>query len=93
MNLPFSEAVRVGNMLYLLGVIGNILGKKQLVSGGIQAETKQTMENLNLTRLLLSRDSCFNDLCLNCSRSYKFSTGVFKVSGTPTATFKQVPKS
>lgn len=46
MNLPFSEAVRVGNMLYLSGVIGNIPGKKQLVSGGIKAETKQTMENL-----------------------------------------------
>jgi len=46
MNLPFSEAVRVGNMLYLSGVIGNIPGQKQLVSGGIKAETKQTMENI-----------------------------------------------
>ncbi len=46
MNLPFSEAVRVGNMLYLSGVIGNIPGKKELVSGGIKAETKQTMENI-----------------------------------------------
>jgi enamine deaminase RidA (YjgF/YER057c/UK114 family) len=46
MNLPFSEAVRVGNMLYLSGVLGNIPGKKQLVSGGIKAETKQTMENI-----------------------------------------------
>ncbi len=46
MNLPFSEAVRVGNMLYLSGVLGNIPGKKQLVTGGIKAETKQTMENI-----------------------------------------------
>jgi reactive intermediate/imine deaminase len=46
MNLPFSEAVRVGNILYLSGVIGNIPGKKQLVTGGIKAETKQTMENI-----------------------------------------------
>lgn len=46
MNLPFSEAVRVGNILYLSGVIGNIPGKKQLVSGGIKAETEQTMENI-----------------------------------------------
>jgi 2-iminobutanoate/2-iminopropanoate deaminase len=46
LNLPFSEAVRVGNMLYLSGVLGNIPGKKQLVSGGVKAETKQTMENM-----------------------------------------------
>jgi 2-iminobutanoate/2-iminopropanoate deaminase len=46
LNLPFSEAVRVGNMLYLSGVIGNIPGKKELVPGGIKAETKQTMENI-----------------------------------------------
>ncbi len=46
LNLPFSEAVRVGNILYLSGVIGNIPGKKELVPGGIKAETKQTMENI-----------------------------------------------
>ena len=52
LNLPFSEAVRVGNMLYLSGVLGNIPGKKELVSGGIKAETKQTMENI---KRILSR--------------------------------------
>lgn len=42
--MPFSEAVRVGNMLYLSGKLGtNAAG---LVSGGIKAETKQTMENI-----------------------------------------------
>jgi 2-iminobutanoate/2-iminopropanoate deaminase len=46
LNLPFSEAVRVGNILYLSGVIGNLPGKKELVPGGIKAETKQTMENI-----------------------------------------------
>jgi hypothetical protein len=35
----------------------------------------------------------FKDLCLNYFKSYKFSTGVFQVSGAPTATFKQVPKN
>jgi 2-iminobutanoate/2-iminopropanoate deaminase len=45
-NLPFSEAVRVGNILYLSGVLGNIPGTKELVPGGIKAETKQTMENI-----------------------------------------------
>ena len=45
-DLPFSEAVRVGPMLYLSGQIGNRPGEMALVEGGIQAETRQTMENI-----------------------------------------------
>lgn len=45
LNLPFSEAVQVGNMLYLSGQLGTVRGK-QLVGGGIQAETRQTMDNI-----------------------------------------------
>lgn len=45
MSPPFSEAVRVGEMLYLAGAIGvDATGK--LPSGGIKAETKQTMDNI-----------------------------------------------
>ncbi|MBD2775815.1 RidA family protein [Iningainema tapete] len=62
-NLPFSEAVRVGNMLYLSGVIGNIPGKKQLVSGGIKAETKQTMENI---KRILERHGSSIDRLIQC---------------------------
>jgi len=46
MNLPFSDAVTVGNMVYLSGQLGNIPGSLTLVEGGIRAETKQTMENI-----------------------------------------------
>jgi reactive intermediate/imine deaminase len=46
MALPFSDAVRVGNMLYLSGKIGNLPGTAQLAGGGIQGETRQTMENI-----------------------------------------------
>ncbi len=46
LGLPFSSAVRVGNTLYLSGNIGNVPGKNELVSGGIAAETRQTMENM-----------------------------------------------
>lgn len=46
MNLPFSDAVRMGNMLYLSGQIGNKPGELKLVEGGIKAEAKQTMENI-----------------------------------------------
>ncbi|WP_420387552.1 RidA family protein [Roseivirga sp.] len=46
LGLPFSDAVRVDNMLYLSGVIGMPPGKLELVEGGLQAEAKQIMENI-----------------------------------------------
>lgn len=49
LNLPFSEAVRVGNTLYLSGQLGNIPGKKKLVPGGITPETRQTLDNIRNT--------------------------------------------
>ena len=46
MQLPFSEAVRVGHMLYLSGQIGIDPVTSRLAPGGIAAETRQTMENI-----------------------------------------------
>ncbi len=46
MQLPFSEAVRVGHILYLSGQIGIDPATSKLVEGGIAAETRQTMENI-----------------------------------------------
>ncbi len=43
--LPFSAAVRVGDMLYLSGQIGTD-STGGLVAGGIEPETRQTMENI-----------------------------------------------
>jgi 2-iminobutanoate/2-iminopropanoate deaminase len=60
LKLPFPEAVRVGNMLYLSGVIGNIPGAKELVLGGVIAETKQTMENIK--RILERYGSSLNQV-------------------------------
>lgn len=45
-DLPFSEAVRVGDMLYLSGMVGVVPGSLELAEGGIRAETRQTMENI-----------------------------------------------
>ncbi len=42
---PFSSAVRVGNTLYMSGQIGFKDG--ELVKGGIKAETKQSLDNIN----------------------------------------------
>jgi reactive intermediate/imine deaminase len=48
-TLPFSEAVRVGNTLYLSGQIGVRPGTLALVPGGMTAEARQTMENIRTT--------------------------------------------
>lgn len=45
-KLPFSQAVRVGDVLYLSGALGNVPGKLELVPGGIEAEARQTMDNI-----------------------------------------------
>lgn len=45
-NLPFSEAVRAGDMLYLAGMLGTDASGK-LAAGGIKAEAKQTMDNIS----------------------------------------------
>lgn len=42
---PFSEAVRVGNLLFVSGMIGND-STGQLAPGGIGPETRQTLENV-----------------------------------------------
>jgi 2-iminobutanoate/2-iminopropanoate deaminase len=45
-NLPFSEAVRVGNTLYLSGQIGNIPGTLDLAEGGMEGQARQVMDNI-----------------------------------------------
>ncbi len=45
-GLPFSQAVHVGDVVYLSGCLGNVPGKMELVPGGLEAETRQTMENI-----------------------------------------------
>ncbi len=49
LGLPFSSAVRVDNMLYLSGALGNASGTLELAPGGIGPETRQTMENIKTT--------------------------------------------
>lgn len=42
---PFTEAVRAGNLVFLSGTLGTD-STGRLVPGGIQAETRQTLENI-----------------------------------------------
>lgn len=60
---PFSDAVRVGHMLYLSGKLGTD-GASGLVSGGIKAETKQTLENI---RSVLERNGSSLDQVVKCT--------------------------
>ncbi|MCH2134196.1 MAG: Rid family detoxifying hydrolase [Phycisphaerales bacterium] len=48
-GFPFSEAVRVDNTLYLSGMVGVKPGTTELVAGGIEAESRQTMDNIRMT--------------------------------------------
>ena len=43
---PFSAAVRVGDMLYLSGALGNLPGTLRLAEGGMAGEARQAMENV-----------------------------------------------
>lgn len=56
---PFSDAVQVGDLLILSGQIGAKPGTTSVVPGGIEAETRQTMANIDasLKRRGLSMDS------------------------------------
>ena len=59
-GLPFSDAVRVGDVLYLSGAMGNVPGKMALVPGGIEAETRQMFENI--ARTLEQNGLSFDDV-------------------------------
>lgn len=48
-ELPFSPAVRAGDLLFLSGAIGRPPGSEKLVPGGIVPETEQTLRNLQAT--------------------------------------------
>lgn len=62
-SLPFSEAVRAGNTLYLAGQLGSDAAGR-LVEGGISAETRQTMENI---KAVLERHGSSMDRVVKCT--------------------------
>lgn len=43
---PFSDVVQIGNMYFLSGQIGMDHSTRTLVEGGIEAETRQVLENI-----------------------------------------------
>jgi 2-iminobutanoate/2-iminopropanoate deaminase len=44
--LPFSEAVRLGDVLYVSGQVGNLPGTLTLAPGGVGPEARRAIENM-----------------------------------------------
>ncbi len=61
-SLPFSAAVRVGDMLYLSGQLGTD-NSGALVPGGIEPETRQAMRNI---RALVEANGSSMDRVVKC---------------------------
>ena len=64
LQLPFSDAVQVGNLLLLSGQVGNLPGTTRLVPGGIEGESRQAMENI---RAILERAGSSLDRVAKCT--------------------------
>lgn len=62
LNLPFSQAVVYGDIIYVSGQIGNI--GLQLVEGGIIPETRQAMTNI---RDILEQNGSSMDHVIKCT--------------------------
>mgnify|MGYP001357603381 CR=1 FL=1 len=62
---PFSEAVIVDNIVYLSGKVGR-LPNGQLIKGGIEAETIQTLKNIEsvLEKVDLTKEDIFKCTCM-----------------------------
>ncbi len=62
-GLPFSKAVRAGDYVYVSGSVGFDANNK-LVPGGMEAETRQALENI---KALLAEAGCAMDDVVKCT--------------------------
>src|SRR6266536_4669579 len=63
-GLPFSPAVRVGNVLYLSGQLGTVPGTRQLADTGVAGQTRQALENI---KALLSQAGSALERVFKCT--------------------------
>lgn len=63
-KLPFSDAVRVGKLLFVSGQVATLPGKLELAPGGIGPETKQALENI---RAILEKNGSSMDRVVKCT--------------------------
>jgi 2-iminobutanoate/2-iminopropanoate deaminase len=57
---PYSQAIKVGGLIYTSGQIPIDPATGQIVQGGIEAQTKQVLENLNA--ILVNAGSTFKNV-------------------------------
>jgi 2-iminobutanoate/2-iminopropanoate deaminase len=62
--LPFSEAVRHGDLLFVSGQIGTAPGKDAVVPGGIEAEARQALLNV---KAILERHGSSLERVVKCT--------------------------
>ncbi len=62
--LPFSEAVQLGDVLYVSGQIGNLPGTLTLAPGGIVPESRRALENM---KGILERHGCSMGTVVKCT--------------------------
>ena len=55
---PYSQAIRIEHLVFTAGQIGLNPETMEIVDGGIEAQTRQTLTNLK--NVLESADSCLN---------------------------------
>lgn len=80
-DLPFSEAVKVNETLYLSGQVGLVPATQKLISGGITAESRQTMDNIS--QVLTSQGYKMDDVIkctvfLSDMKDFPSFNGVYK---------------
>lgn len=83
---PFSDAVIQGNILYLTGQIGKDHSSGKIVEGGIEAETKQALENIKA--VLESNGSNMNKV-IKCTVILRDISNFSKMNGIYRTFFKE----
>lgn len=63
-RLPFSEAVQLGDVLYVSGQIGNLPGTLTLAPGGIGPESRRALDNV---REILERHGASLESVVKCT--------------------------
>lgn len=63
-SLPFSEAVRNGDLLFVSGQIGNSPGTLDLVPGGMEPEARQALANI---KAILQRHGSSMERVMKCT--------------------------
>lgn len=99
---PYNQAVKVNETLYISGQIPLIPNKMELVSGNIEKETRQVMENLksilenanmtfnNVVKSTIYLDDMNNFLKVNKVYGYYFAKGY--EPARETVAVKSLPK-